>query len=742
MSTSKFLKLKGRNPYAEQVQGKANEPITVAALLDRAKRELGLKFKKPTLGEIWDRLELNAPRIAIIGGSPDHPAHIMDDVTRLRCAAEVWSQGGVPFSFGIPVLCDGAAQSTLGMSYSLASRNLISDMAVNQMEAHSYHSAIVLSGCDKSPFGVLNGLVNLDVVRQARGDHPLHATFIPSHVLKGGTIPPKLEAELREIAEKARRTGQTNIAEDVEETLDYILQCSSNQAFQGILQRAVQVKLLSHSDRKRIERELAINTCDEKGGICAFYGTGNSSRIAVSSLGLVHPEVELLTDPPEQAQIQTVVASLFAVLPKAEFSIANLLSKNIENSIRVVNATGGSTNLVKHMVASMLYAGFRFDIWDYQRIRNAHPIPDIFDYSLTQGRDIFALAKQCCEGKSRGVETMIQTLVDNEVPMNLVVPTITGQTWKQRLARKSKGLSPEGAGDNPIILAKPRRAVSGIEVFRGNFFESAVLKISGFSDAQIAEFDNKVFYVLYYESEDEANKGLADARLIEALKQQKSLSKEALLAMIAVNRTDQDPTLAEVAQLNRSKLFNVMIERRLFKVAVLIAGQGPEAFGMPEMFTPMQLINSNHLLRRLAILLSDGRFSGVTYGAAFGHATPEAIKGGHLLYLKTGDMIRLQMNLKRLELLNPQKARNGALEPYTGSLDRERYVLGAQRLQRMEKRREAISPTNRLEAVTDAASGVVPDRIAKHATRKHASKGSSYKIRNARRQSQTEQSAA
>ncbi|MCA9429478.1 MAG: dihydroxy-acid dehydratase, partial [Candidatus Omnitrophica bacterium] len=601
---------------------------------------------------------------------------------------------------------------------------------------------IVLSGCDKSPFGVLNGLVNLDLTRLNRGDHPLLASFIPSHVLKGGTIPQKLESELRSISEKARKTGHENLADDIDETLDYILQCSSNQAFQGILQRCVQVKLISAADHKRIEKELAINTCDSQGGICAFYGTGNSSRIAVSSLGLVHPDVELLTEPPTQGQIQSVVKSLFSVIQKAEFSISNIVSKNIENSIRVMNATGGSTNLVKHMVAAMLYAGYRFDLWDYQRIRNAHPIPDIFDYSLTKGRDIFALAQQCCDGKSRGVETMINTLVENEVPMALAVPTISGQTWKQRLGKKGKGLSADSVTDNPIILAKPRRAVSGIEVFRGNFFESAVLKLSGFTDAQTKEFDNKVFYVLYFESEDEANKGLADARLIEALKQQKSLSKEALLAMIAVNRTDEDPTMAEVGQLNRSKLFNMMIDRRLFKVAVVIAGQGPEAFGMPEMFTPMQLINSNHVLRKMAILLSDGRFSGVTYGAAFGHATPEAIKGGHLLYLKTGDMIRLQMGLKRIEMLNPQKARNGTLEPYAGSLDRERYVLGAQRLQRMEKRREALSPTNRLENVTDASQGVVPDRVAKHATKKHASKGSSYKIRNARRQSQTEQQVA
>lgn len=163
---------------------------------------------------------------------------------------------------------------------------------------------------------------------------------------------------------------------------------------------------------------------------------------------------------------------------------------------------------------------------------------------------------------------------------------------------------------------------------------------------------------------------------------------------------------------------------------------------MPEMFSPMHYINSNSQLRKIAILLSDGRFSGVTYGAAIGHITPEAIKGGHILLLKTGDMLRLQLGLKRVELLDPQKVRLGKFEPYTGSLDRERYVLGAQRQQRLEKRRENLSPTNRLENVTDSAQGVVPERIARQATRKYASRSSSYRIRNTRRPSDTEQRVA
>ena len=89
------------NPYRDHVQGKSNEPITVAALLDRATQLHGVKTDC-TLEAIYDRLEGNAPRIAIIGGSPDHPAHIKDWDTMLRAAVRIWEQGGVPVLFRHP----------------------------------------------------------------------------------------------------------------------------------------------------------------------------------------------------------------------------------------------------------------------------------------------------------------------------------------------------------------------------------------------------------------------------------------------------------------------------------------------------------------------------------------------------------------------------------------------------------------------------------------------------------------
>ncbi|KQB93116.1 dihydroxy-acid dehydratase, partial [Geobacillus sp. PA-3] len=196
------------------------------------------------------------------------------------------------------------------------------------------------------------------------------------------------------------------------------------------------------------------------------------------------------------------------------YGVANLMAANIKNAIRIHSATGGSTNIMMHIVAAMLYGGYRFDLWEYDRIHHEVPVPDLFDYSLTEGRDIFALAVQCCSGKIRGMETVFHELMSNGVPMDIDAPTVTGTTWRERLAVNQAQLSAENVENNPIILSKPRRPFSGVDVLSGNFFESAVVKISGMSTKQIDEFDKKIAFVLYYENEDEANEGLLDVHLL------------------------------------------------------------------------------------------------------------------------------------------------------------------------------------------------------------------------------------
>ncbi|WP_088105889.1 dihydroxy-acid dehydratase [Halalkalibacter urbisdiaboli] len=705
----RFPKINNKvNPYRDNVQGKANEPITVAGLLDRSKQILGPLYKGSapdwTLEEIYNRLEDNAPRIAVIGGSSDHPAHIMDFKTSAHAAIRIWENGGVPFYFSTPVMCDGTAQSNQGMSYSLESRNAVAKMVVNQMEAHSYHGAFIIQGCDKQPLGVVSAMVHLDRIRQYRGEAPVFATFAPAHVLQGGTIPDDLFNELEELAILADHKGAPDIAYDLRDALAYILQCSSNTAFQGVLERATERGLITKAQHKDYEKRLAVATCDGSGGVCAFNGTGNSSRHLVAGMGLVHPSLELLTEAPNQAQVNGAVDSLANMINNPVFGAANIMASNIRNAIRIHSASGGSTNLMMHIVAGMLYGGYSFSLWDLDEIHHSHPIPDLFNYSLTEGRDIFSLAIQCCDGESRGMETLFHELIENGVPMDVEAPTVTGTTWKVRLENK-ESLSADNVKDNPVILSKPRRAFSGVDVLTGNFFESAVVKISGMPTPQLDQFDNKVAFVLYYENEEEANRNLLDPNLLTKLKESRSFSHESMVAMLKENA----PTYVEAMKdLDYNTLFEQMVEEGIIKIAIIVAGQGPVAFGMPEMFTPMQHINANRKLKRIATLISDGRYSGVTYGAAIGHMTPEAIEDGGILYLQTGDVLFLALRKREIQVVDEEELHAGKLSFAFEPLRESRVDLAKERLDRIFQRQRLVAPSNLLVGHTDAANGVVP----------------------------------
>lgn len=694
------------NPYHDEVQGKANEPIAVAALLDRAALRLGLGPVRHRLDEIVERLDRNAPRVAVIGGSADHPAHVVDMDTVFWAATRIWELGGVPFYFALPVLCDGTAQSHLGMSYSLHSRNLTAETVVNQMEAHAYHAAFVISGCDKTPLGIASGLALLDRTRRARGDAPVWATFAPAHVLRGGTIPPDLAQALNALADEAERQGHPDIAEDLRAAMRAVLQCISNAALQGVLIRARQVGLLDEQEHKTVENALAVHTCHAQGGICAFNGTGNSTRLALSALGLAHPALDLLPKPPLAAQIERAVDDLFALFNRPEYSISEIIRRNWANAVRVHSATGGSTNLNMHLVATMIYAGVSVSVWDMDSLRREPPVPDLFDYSLTEGRDLYALARQTASGEIRGIETVFYELERNNIPLDMDAPTVTGTTWAERLADR-EGLPADGVRENPVILSRPRRPFSGVDVLTGNWFESAVIKIGGMSEAQIDAFDDRVAVVLFFEDEDAANEGLLDVHLLDRLREHPALTPALLVALARYNGRDTwqpDPA---------GDMFAQMVSAGLLKLAVVIGGQGPQAFGMPEMFTPMQHINSNRALRPLVALISDGRYSGTSYGAAIGHVTPEAFCGGQIGVLDTGDLLHIQLRRRRIDLLDAGAFLRGELTLWNVDLRKLRQRLYRRRRARMRRRLEKIAITNRMEHITDAAHGVVPLAVAR-----------------------------
>ncbi len=83
---------------------------------------------------------------------------------------------------------------------------------------------------------------------------------------------------------------------------------------------------------------------------------------------------------------------------------------------------------------------------------------------------------------------------------------------------------------------------------------------------------------------------------------------------------------------------------------VVIRYEGPKGGpGMREMLTPTSAIAGMGLDREVA-LITDGRFSGGTRGAAIGHVSPEAAEGGAIALVKNGDAIEINIPAKRITL--------------------------------------------------------------------------------------------
>ena len=104
---------------------------------------------------------------------------------------------------------------------------------------------------------------------------------------------------------------------------------------------------------------------------------------------------------------------------------------------------------------------------------------------------------------------------------------------------------------------------------------------------------------------------------------------------------------------------------------LVIRYEGPRGGpGMREMLTPTSLLSGMEMDHCVA-LLTDGRFSGATRGAAIGHISPEAAERGPLAVVRDGDVIAIDIPGRTLSLAVPEAEiadRLSALAPWEPSV--------------------------------------------------------------------------
>jgi dihydroxy-acid dehydratase len=264
-----------------------------------------------------------------------------------------------------------------------------------------------------------------------------------------------------------------------------------------------------------------------------------------------------------------------------------MTKKAFENAIAVLNALGGSTNAVLHLLAIANEAGVALDLDDFNRI--AAKVPHIADtkpggkYHMT---DIDRIG---------GVPVVLKHLLDAGL-LHGDVMTCTGKTMAENLAAMNP---PAPDGDVVHPLSDPIHAEGGINILTGSLAPNgSVVKVAGLTKDQMTfEGVARVF-----DGEDGA--------------------------MAAVLAGDIKPGTVIVIRYEGPKGGPGMREMLAITGALKGAGRGSDC-----------------------ALITDGRFSGGTWGFCIGHVAPEAVDGGPIAFVQNGDKIRIDVPTKSLNLL-------------------------------------------------------------------------------------------
>ncbi len=673
-----------RDPVIEQP-----EPVTLfLPILEASLRRAGVHASRD---EMIRRFMGGEPRVVIVGGARDHPAQIDDDDVSRRAVKALWDQGALPFETSEPAVCDGIAQGHYGMTFSLVSRNLTAANLVTQLEAHVYDAALLLDSCDKRPVGDLAAVIEVDTYRRRRGKRPFYACFIPAHVMPERHLPAEIQDGLRALRGKAGKA----VDDEIDQLLLHRLKCNTYAMFKKLLDGLVAHGHLPSPDRDRYLQEIAKLTC-EAGGTCAFIGTGNTDKVILHALGFVPRRADLLT---KAAGDETVAYASRVLLDavrnqREERSAARLARANLKNALRVYCAVGGSMNWMLHFPYVAAHLGIALRPSHVARLSDETPF--LIDIAPSKDKSFFTLAVEKQAGAHSGLDSTFKHLLEGGLLTD--APSIEGP-WSERL---KDALPP----NDRILMKTPLRPVSGIVEVKGNFTDSVVFKRAGMTPEAVAQFDRKAFVVGFYLGEAEAQRDLFEGRVLERLRE---VPVGLLRRLARANFGDSAQGLDAVAD---DRFLDGAARVKQLRLMVVIAGEGPKADGIPEMFYPSEYLNRDPILRHVAALITDGRYSGATYGPCLGHASPEALDGGGIGALRTGDVVYMDAAAGRIDVLDAERSLGaGRFEPVP--LSPEALLARPERTQRlawMRQRRLDIPASVRflLDATTSCMDGVAP----------------------------------
>lgn len=481
-------------------------------------------IEKPIIGIINTWAETNPGHI--------HFRQLADAVKR-----GVWAAGGFPLEVNTMSICEVFFDIS-----SLVYRNLLSITTEELIERHPFDGVVLIGGCDKNVPAQLMAAVSANK---------------PTIYLPGGAMLP------------GSYKGKT-------------LACGTDSFY-------------LYNDYTSGKITLEEMTKHEgclygSAGACPIMGTANTCQTVTEALGIALPNsASCLGVSAEKLRISEETGRKAVELVEKDIKCLDIINeKSLENAIRVLMATGGSTNLIIHLIAIARRANINLKLDDFERISKETPV---LVNVKPHGTENVGMGFH----NAGGVASLMKEMEDM---LNGDCLTVSGKTVSENLEEIDMPYD-----KNTIRpLDNPLEEKGGIAVLYGNLAPNgAVIKRSAASENLLSH--------------------RGPAKVFDDLK------------------VCQDYLLDENSDVTPDTV-------------IVLRGYGPKgAPGMPENGNFMPLPPKlNKMGVSDFVRITDARMSGGCFGTQVLHVAPESAVGGPLAAVRDGDIIHLDVDKNLIEV--------------------------------------------------------------------------------------------
>jgi dihydroxy-acid dehydratase len=348
------------------------------------------------------------------------PCNFNNRVLAAKVKEGIRAAGGTPMELNTIAISDGITMGTAGMRASLPSRELIADSIELVASAHLFDALVVISGCDKTIPGAVMALARLD---------------IPGLMLYGGSIRPgRFQGREVTIQQVFEAVGQYAAGKITEEELHELEEAASPGA-----------------------------------GACGGQFTANTMAMAFEVLG-ISPAGSAMVPAEDGRKLEVARECgelVLDVLRRGQLPSEVITKDALENAIAAGATSGGSTNIVLHLLAVAHEMGIPLSIDEFDRISERTPLLcDLQPGGRYVATDLY---------EAGGVPLVLKRLREAGLLHESAI-TVTGRSIGEHAAEAQ-----ETPGQRVVRpLSDPIKSTGGFAILRGNVApDGCVVKLAG-----------------------------------------------------------------------------------------------------------------------------------------------------------------------------------------------------------------------------------------------------------------------